>query len=241
MVRFQESTQNPEKLARMPDSAEPSFSAVDQACQTIAAQVASGRWPGGFTLIEADLIDHLQVARSTVREALRRLESQGLVVRGRSRNLVVRRLSRRDVTELYELREVLESHAAARAAGQFDSLPAAVKREWKARALWWKKAGVAGRVEALSEANRAFHDDIHALSGNSHLPRLLDGTLMTLFMSQFRPWMTAQSTAAASTQHVAICEAIMGTDAARASTRMREHILSSAQTVLALGDDAFGR
>ncbi len=217
----------------------PLASAVDLACQTLTAHVASGRWPGDFTLIEADLSEQLAVSRSTVREALRRLESQGLVVKGRSRTLVVRRLTRADVTELYELRELLEAHAASRAATHFCLCSHATQQAWAGQLRFWEQVQDGSRLEALSDANQVFHTTIHTLSGNSHLPRLLDGTLMTLFISQFRPWLRQESMVQAAQQHVLIGHAIASGNAAEAAQAMQAHVQSSAATILALGSDAF--
>lgn len=215
------------------------YSAVEQACATVMAHVAAGRWPGGYTLIEADLVQQLQVSRSTVREALRRLESEGLVVKKRSRNLVVRRLTRRDVAELYDLREVLEGHAARMAALHFAAQPAPVRRDFKATAQWWAQAVKKGSGEALSQANGEFHNTVLALSGNSHLPRLLGGTLMTLFVSQFRPRLSNASGLVAAQHHVDIAKAILEGDAEAAERLMRAHVRNSAELIQALPDDAF--
>lgn len=187
------------------------------------------------------MTEQLKASRSTVREALRFLQAQGLVVKGRSRNLVVRRLSRRDVVELYELRELLESHAAGKAACAFALLGAREQGEWKALLRWWQEQVPSGaHVHALGEANRTLHARVQELGGNSHLPRLLQGTLMTLFSSQFRPWLSAEASARACAEHVALLKAILASDDMAARLAMQAHVRSSASTILALPAEHFG-
>lgn len=184
-------------------------------------------------------MQQLQVSRSTVREALRRLESDGLVVRRRSRNLVVRRLARRDVAELYELREILEGHAARMAALRFPEMPAALRQDFQATAQWWAGVARQGHGEALSQANGEFHKLVHTPSGHSHLPRLLGGTLMTLLVSQFRTRLSDESGLSAARQHADLAQAIIAGHADAAEQLMRVHVRHCAQYILDLPHEAF--
>jgi DNA-binding GntR family transcriptional regulator len=224
--------------------------AVDLACKHIIEQVRLGFWPGGYTLTEVELTEWLQVSRSTVREALRRLEAEGMLVKNRSRNLAVRRLSRRDVVELYELRELLEGLAASRAAKHFGSAPTltqrncvAILKDWQLQAKGNRKStsntSKSKNQVSLQQDNRAFHSLVWRLSDNQHLPRLLGGTLMTLFQSQFRLRLKDTDMQMAASDHVEVLEAIMAGNAPDAERKMRQHIRASAQLVLNLADEAF--
>ena len=70
----------------------------------------------GSRLRETELADRLQVSRTPVREALKRLESEGLVVFSQPRGMTVTELSAGQVLELYAMREILEGAAARFAA-----------------------------------------------------------------------------------------------------------------------------
>ncbi|MEX0803559.1 MAG: GntR family transcriptional regulator [Candidatus Binatia bacterium] len=70
----------------------------------------------GEPLLEEDLAERLQVSRTPVREALRKLNHDGLVRVVPNKGAFVRVLTPRDIREIYEVREALESFAAARAA-----------------------------------------------------------------------------------------------------------------------------
>ncbi len=217
------------------------MSALDRACGRLRRLVGQGRLVAGTPLIEADLAARLAVARGTVREALRRLESEGLFV-ARKRGLQVRRLARTDVVDLYETREVLEGLAARRAAQRMvDSnapppIPGA--RLAAERRIW---TGVRGafQLAAFSEQNRSFHDLIVAASGNAHLPRLLDQTLLALFASQFRSSLASASIHQAAAEHLLVLAAVVEGEGGRAEQAMRRHVRNSAATILALPDEAF--
>ena len=212
-------------------------SALERTAGRLRRLVVQGQLGGGQPLIEVDLALRLGASRSTVREALRRLESEGIVV-ARRRGLQVRRLSRGDVGDLYDTREVLEGLAARRAAEQAASAPKGDARFASERKLW-----VGGRSEfaiaAFSEQNRRLHDLIVEASGNAHLPRMLDQTLMSLFASQFRPWLDASSIATAAAEHVAIIDAVIAGRGGDAERAMRRHVRNSARTIVALPDAAF--
>jgi DNA-binding GntR family transcriptional regulator len=224
-----------------------SANAVSLVCAQVVHQVASGFWPGGYTLTEIELTDWFKVSRSTVRESLRRLESEGLVVKNRSRNLAVRRLSRRDVTELYELRELLEGYAAKRVAKQYKGLSEAEQRQLQGMLKDWQgqaqgQSAIPNALEAnvvAGQDNRAFHSSLWQMSNNQHLPRLLGGTLMILFQSQFRLMLKSSDLMHAATDHVEILNSIVAGDEAQAERQMRRHIRASAQVVLSLGDESF--
>jgi DNA-binding GntR family transcriptional regulator len=211
-----------------------SGSVVDRACARLHRLLVQGRLVGGQPLIETDLAAQLAVSRGTVREALRRLESEGLLV-GRARGLQVRRLSRRDVTDLYALREHLEGWAA-RLAAQTGSIEAA--RLAQERTVW---SGAESRfgLAAFGEQNRRFHDLMVEAAGNAHLPRVLDQTLLVLFAAQFRGWVTPGSVAAAAEDHLLVLDAVAAQRGAAAERAMRRHIVRSGRAITRLPEEAF--
>jgi DNA-binding GntR family transcriptional regulator len=213
-------------------------SAVERACARLRHLVTQGRLVGGQALIETELSSLLGVARSTVREALRRLQSDGLVT-ARARGVQVRRLSRRDVADLYVIRESLEGLAARCAASRSACGSALDPRRIEAERRIWHAATSEYLVAAFSEQNRRFHDLIVDASGNAHLSRMLDQTLLLLFASQFRAWMQTPSIRAAAADHLRILEAIERGDTTAAERTMRLHIRHSSKAVLDLPDDAF--
>ncbi len=82
----------------------------------IKQDIVSGQLQPGEPLSEEDLAQRLQASRTPVREALRRLNHEGLVRIVPNKGAFVRVLTVRDIREIYELREALESFAAGQAA-----------------------------------------------------------------------------------------------------------------------------
>lgn len=123
-------------------------------------------------VVEDDIAAEYRVSRSPVREALRRLAGDGLVVREDRRGATVAPVSRRDLDEIYLCRIPLEGlvagqAAAGRSAAEIELLATLMT------AL--EQAASAGDIRAYFHANVAFTDAVHAMSGNRTAIRLLDG------------------------------------------------------------------
>jgi DNA-binding GntR family transcriptional regulator len=88
----------------------------ETAYDAIRDKIASGALPGGSLVSELSLANELNISRSPVREAVRRLIHEGLVEQVPRHGTIIRRPDRRDLAELYELREALESYAVVKAA-----------------------------------------------------------------------------------------------------------------------------
>src|SRR3546814_13061802 len=77
----------------------------------LLSQILAGVFVPGQALRESDLVDQLKVSRVPVREALRELESSGLVVSRKHSGVYVRELSDTEVHVLYDFRALLASHS----------------------------------------------------------------------------------------------------------------------------------
>ena len=94
----------------------------DQSVQTIRSQIykilRNSLWRGEFTpgqrLQEVDLATQLHVSRSPVREALRQLASDGLVIEIPNKGVYVKKFTTQDIDEIFDVRVMLESYAIRR-------------------------------------------------------------------------------------------------------------------------------
>ncbi|UNK70319.1 GntR family transcriptional regulator [Microbacterium sp. H1-D42] len=128
-----------------------------------------GRRLPGSKLVERDIAAELQVSRLPVREAIRALVAEGIVVARPRTWAVVREFSHEDLKDFAEVREAIETLAFALATARIDAagiaqMESLVEREEEAAAV--------GDVDAAHEASSDFHITAVHLSGNAMLMEL---------------------------------------------------------------------
>lgn len=139
----------------------------------LGSDIVFGRIAPDSRVIEEEIAERFGVSRSPVRESIRLLERDGLVVRAERRGARVSSLNRKDLDEVYACRMALEGIAAAEAASQHT--PGDLKRLQQEVARL-RKAHRKNDIDGYFEANVAFTDAVHQAAANVTLKRLL-GTL----------------------------------------------------------------
>jgi DNA-binding GntR family transcriptional regulator len=190
--------------------------------------IDGGAYRPGDRLVESELADRFGVSRTPIREALQRMETQGLVARD-GRSLIVASLDHTQLAELYVVRGELEGLAARLAARAAAPEEVRVLRE-----MLEADRALLGDPEALSRANRRFHRQIHLASHNRFLVQQLDLVhrsmallASTSLSAQGRPKGTLE-------EHEAIVRAIEAGDGEAADAALREHISRAFETRLRL-------
>lgn len=133
----------------------------------LRADIREGRLSPGDRLRETEIADRLRVSRTPVREALKRLESDGLVVFSQPRGLTVAELSASQVADLYAMREVLEAAAARFAAEHASVMEIESLKQLVAQHAWIKTP------EEASRNNRQIDRAIAEAAHNVYLLRAL--------------------------------------------------------------------
>ena len=193
----------------------------DQVYRTLREYLGSHVIVPGQRLSEAALALSLGVSRTPIREALARLESEG-VIAADGRSFAVPVLEDADVDEIYELRELLEPAALERLAA---SMPAPETLAPVADALRDAEAADrTGDAEAFIEANARFHGAWHALIANRRLLRAIDVTGGHVRYLRVLTLNVPASRKAALAGMRRILAALRRHDAARAERVMREHL-----------------
>jgi DNA-binding GntR family transcriptional regulator len=222
---------------------------VDRIVERIHAKVALGELRPGDQLRQEYLAEEFNVSRTPIREALRLLESQGIITQEHRHSAVIRGPSTREVRETYQVRAELEGLAAELAAqwisdNQLEDLAGIHERFIRSvRDLNTQKADQGPKSRRLVKAsnawidtNKEFHTRIQEGSNNLRLRRVIDelyvGFISTVMYSSSRGMDTHRMRQNID-DHAGILRALEKRDGAAARKAMQGHVLESAQFVVA--------
>ncbi len=192
--------------------------------------IVVGRFRPGDRLIERELCDLFGVGRTSVREALRQLEAEGLVTSYPHRGPVVSKIDVEEARQLYDVRGLLEGYCGRRFAEHGGAEEIAALREAYAA---FAEAAEGSDREALIATKTAFYDRLMAGAGNLVVRRMLETlhnriTLLRM-TSMTQPGRIGRSVAEVG----AIVEAIAAKDPDAADAACRDHIERAAGAALA--------
>ncbi|ONH51743.1 GntR family transcriptional regulator [Frankia sp. CcI49] len=190
----------------------------------LRGRILRGELTQGSRVIEDRLAEELGVSRNPVREAIRLLESEGLVEVTPRKGVMVTVISGEEADDLIEVRAALEVTAVRRAATR--GITAEIDAELEAVLVEGESVTEAGAYERLSALNARFHDLLARASGNNHLVEVLrdlQNRLQLLFSVG-----VARRSGRAWEEHRRILEAIRARDADWAEAEMRAHINGAA-------------
>lgn len=136
------------------------------AYRTLREKILSSELPGRSRLVELGLAKDFGVSRTPIREALKRLAAEDLVITDPVLGLIVKPIERREVEDLYTIREALDALAAGLAARRI--LPEELSR-LAALVDIMEQAAHDEQHDILVRANVHFHESIFRASGNERL------------------------------------------------------------------------
>jgi DNA-binding GntR family transcriptional regulator len=196
----------------------------------LRALILDGTLPPGTPLRLAPLAERLGVSVMPVRDALRLLEADRLVVVTPRRGSVVSPLSIEDAEEIYAVRVALESLCARHAAERLTDVDVAVL---EARFADMEEAERRGDLRAFIEADHLFHDTLYRLAGRARLVAQIED--LTERSSRYLPylyraWQMAEDPLDA---HRPLLEAVRARDAVLVGNLTREHMEAAASRLLA--------
>ena len=188
----------------------------------LLSRILDGTIRPGERIIELRVAEEFGTSQAPVREALRALETLGVVEANRYRGARARLLNSRELAEISDVRAELEGYAASLAASSFKGNTV----DLKALVETMRRAAKAKDVRRFAEANTDFHRLIVSSAGNAILLdiwSLLDvkaHTVMNVLRSQRDLTLVANS-------HVPIIEALNAGDARAARRTTRAHVIGN--------------
>jgi DNA-binding GntR family transcriptional regulator len=187
--------------------------------------IREGTIEPGQRVMETDISAWLRVSRTPVREALRRLQAEGLLEHAAGGGLAVAVYDLRAIAEFYAMRESLEGTAAALAARNADATELGILR-----AIMEGMQALPDDPRAHARENQAFHDHIHRAAHNRFLLKSLRALLNFVPLLGRTTYHAPGRVATALAEHQAIVAAILARDAARAEQAARLHIRTALES-----------
>ena len=205
------------------------------AYEAIKAMIVIGQLAPGRRVTELDLAEQLQVSRTPVREALNRLQRDGLVVERPRTGFAVVQFDETMLHEVFDLRAELDSYATGLAVKRItdDDVMSLVALLDKCDDLARTDPSPRGRLEEM-ELGMDLHRRIARISGNSLLAEMLDGLLVKCQVYVWMELTQLDEFSVARADHRMIVEAIASRDVEMACDRTRRHIRQSRDGILGL-------
>ena len=188
------------------------------------ALILQGVLQPGQRINEPDVATRLQVSRVPVREALRELESSGLVVSRKHSGVFVRQLEASDIRDLYQMRGLLDGFAGRCAAGLPAPAREALLALLDASVAAMRQVAAAHDVQRYYAENLRFHWSIVEAAGNRQLSESYRGIVQKLHLSRLKNLSQDIGMQASIAEHAEIVQALRTADAARCEALMAHHV-----------------
>lgn len=199
-----------------------------QVYQILRDEICSGKYGPGFWLQEKELAEKLGVSRSPVREALRQLVSDGLVIEVPNKGVFVKEFTLRDIDEIFDMRVMLESYGIQKSRKNLTS----VRRQKLFELLEaLERSCAAGDLDKYVQVDEELHIRIVELGGNSLVESTYDR--VRSMNQQFRVLSLSsnQRFADSMEEHRKLIHALAVGDITTAEEAMRIHLELARRTI----------
>ncbi|WP_174614468.1 GntR family transcriptional regulator [Virgibacillus ihumii] len=196
----------------------------NQVCSVLRRAILKGDFKPGERLVQSELAEQIGVSRMPIREALRTLETDGLVTLEPHKGAVVRSLKKEDIKEIYELRSVLEPLALKKGMGYFSNWDLKTLQSHH-EAMKQAKSG-----EEYVEWNVSFHQ---LLFSRCQSPRLLSFIeSISRGFAQDTPQLIPGQIQKSNKEHESILKAILDDETEKAGEYLKQHIKRTGEELL---------
>lgn len=194
-------------------------SVQDAATAVLRDAILAGKLSPGQRLVQHELAATLGMSRQPIRDALRRLESEGLVVRVAGRGSTVRPYNESEIADIYRFRSMLEPEAARLAASRVRPTDLRLLEQLNGE---MEDASAKADRSLFVELNARFHRVIHAAAGSATLLRLMEQLWVGWAVAS--PLYVPGRMAASAHDHRTIIDALRGGDPDEARVAMAAHL-----------------
>ena len=201
----------------------------DVVFQTLRQAIISGEFAPGERLMEINLANRLGVSRTPVREAIRMLELEGLVVMIPRKGAEVARITEKDLRDALEVRCSLEELSVELAC---ERITQEGKEKLKAACIAFREAIATKHVPSIVEGDVAFHEVIFEMTNNQRLITITHNLREQVYRYRVEYVKDFSYHDVLVREHDAITNAILIGDKETAKMVMRDHIYNQEQIVI---------
>ena len=195
----------------------------EQVAERLRARIYAHELAPGAWIDEQTIADEFGISRTPMREALKVLASEGLVILKPRRGCYVAEMSERDLDEIFPILALLEGRVAEEATRRLTSVDFSRLENIHAEL---EKCAAANDADRFFEANQAFHGALQELAGNRWLSQLIDDTRKFLKLTRRDSLRLEGRLKQSLAEHREIMAGLKKQDAAAAALAMHNHILS---------------
>ena len=196
---------------------------------TLRDAILTGELAPGERLMEIQLADKLGVSRTPVREAIRKLELEGLAIMLPRRGAIVASITISDLQDVLEVRRVLEGLTIELACKRMNEEEL---EQLKQGAEAFEKAARENDLTEIAKKDEAFHDVIYNASKNNRLIQILNNLREQMYRYRLEYIKDEAKREILIEEHRMIVDAIEANDVVLAKKALKKHISNQEKTII---------
>ena len=201
----------------------------DVVFNTLRQAILTGEMKPGERLLEIHLANKLGVSRTPIREAIRMLELEGLVIMVPRRGAQVAQITEKSMSDVLEVRCALDVLAVELAC---ERITTEAVEELREACREFEKATTTKDVHVIAKADVAFHDIIFKAAGNPRLTQMINNLAEQMYRYRFEYIKDESQHQMLVKEHCLICESIEKRDVEGAKEAIRKHIENQENSII---------
>ena len=201
----------------------------DVVFKTLRQAILTGELKPGERLMEIHLANKLGVSRTPIREAIRKLELEGLVTMVPRRGAQVAQITEKSMSDVLEVRRALDELAVELACLRITQEE---KEQLKEACLNFEKIVITNDVHEIAKADVAFHDIIFAATGNGRLSQMVNNLAEQMYRYRYEYIKDEKQHDMLVKEHRKIYDSIIANDTDSAKEAIRIHIENQEKAIL---------